>query len=126
MTGPVAGTASSTGLSPNVAAALSYLLGFITGIIFYVLEKENQYVRFHAMQSIVVFGTLFVLRIAISIIGIIPLFGWIVWILGFLVLGIIGLVLWIVLMIKAFQGQEWEVPILGKYARQYSSGASAI
>ena len=49
-------TTSSTGLQPNVAGALSYLLGIITGVLFLVIEKENRFVRFHAAQSITAFG----------------------------------------------------------------------
>ena len=50
--------------------------------------------------------------------------GWIVGLLGNMILGIVAIILWLVLMFKAFQGQEWEVPIIGKYARQYSSSAT--
>ncbi|MDP3142898.1 MAG: hypothetical protein Q8N14_02985, partial [Candidatus Omnitrophota bacterium] len=52
---------TSTGIEPKVAGLLSYLLGFITGVIFLLIEKENKFVRFHALQSIIVFGFLFVL-----------------------------------------------------------------
>lgn len=124
MTGPATGTTSSTGLAPNVAAALSYLFGIITGVVFFVLEKDNQFVRFHAMQSIIVSAVFIILSIVLRMFLIIPILGWIVGILGSMVLGIIGIILWLVLMFKAFQGQEWEVPVLGKYARQYSSAAS--
>jgi uncharacterized membrane protein len=124
MTGPATGTTSSTGLAPNVAAALSYLFGIVTGVIFFVLEKDNQFVRFHAMQSIVVSAAFIILGIVLSIFSMIPLLGWILGALASMVVGIVALVLWLVLMFKAFQGQEWEVPVLGKYARQYSSAAS--
>ena len=56
---------SSLGLDPNVAALLSYLGGFVSGIIIFVLEKDNKFVRFHAMQSLILFGALFVLQIAL-------------------------------------------------------------
>ena len=52
----------SINMQPNLAALLSYLLGFVTGLIFYLIEKDNKFVRFHAMQSILVFGALFVLH----------------------------------------------------------------
>jgi uncharacterized membrane protein len=58
---------SSTGMQPNVAALLSYVLGWITGLIFFLIEKENKFVRFHAAQSLVVFGALTVLQIALGI-----------------------------------------------------------
>lgn len=124
MSGPATSTTTSTGLAPNVAGALSYLFGIITGVIFFVLEKDNQFVRFHAMQSIIVSATFIVLSIVLSIIAMVPILGWIVGALASMVLGIVALILWLVLMFKAFQGQEWEVPILGKYARQYSSSTS--
>lgn len=124
MTGPATGTTSSTGLAPNVAAALSYLFGIVTGVIFFVLEKDNRFVRFHAMQSIVVSAAFIILGIVLSVFSMIPILGWILGALASMVVGIVALVLWLVLMFKAFQGQEWEVPVLGKYARQYSSAAS--
>jgi len=124
MSGPATSTTTSTGLAPNVAGALSYLFGIITGVIFFVLEKDNPFVRFHAMQSIIVSATFIVLSIVLSIVAMVPILGWIVGALASMVLGIVALILWLVLMFKAFQGQEWEVPIIGKYARQYSSSAS--
>lgn len=124
MTGPATGTTSSTGLAPNVAAALSYLFGIITGVVFFVLEKDNRFVRFHAMQSIVVSAAFIILGIVLSIFSMIPLLGWILGALASMVVGIVALILWLVLMFKAFQGEEWEVPVLGKYARQYSGAAS--
>ena len=86
---------TSMGMQPNLAAALSYFLGFFSGIIFYILEKENKFVRFHAMQSIIVSGILFV---AVIVVGFIPFIG------GLLVflLWIASLVLWGVMMLKAY------------------------
>ena len=124
MSGPATSTTTSTGLAPNVAGALSYLFGIITGVIFFVLEKDNQFVRFHAMQSILVNAAFIVLAIVLSIFSVIPILGWIVGLLGNMILGIVAIILWLVMMFKAFQGQEWEVPIIGKYARQYSSSAT--
>ena len=100
---------TSCGMQPNVAALLSYLLGIITGIIFYLIEKENKFVRFHAMQSLVTFGALFVLQI---ILGVIPVIGWVLLPL----VGILTLVLWILLMIKAYQGELFKLPIAGEIA----------
>ncbi|MEA2020311.1 MAG: DUF4870 domain-containing protein [Patescibacteria group bacterium] len=107
-------TSQGTGLDPNIAAALSYLFGFVTGIIFLLIEKEDRFVRFHAMQSIIVFGALF---IATTVINIIPLLGQLI----SLLLSVLGIVLWIMLMFKAYQGEEWEVPVLGKIAREQMS-----
>jgi uncharacterized membrane protein len=103
----------STGMQPNLAALLSYVLGFVTGLIFYFVEKENKYVRFHAMQSIIVFLALFVAQI---ILGMIPILGWV---LSFFIwLG--GFILWIVLMIKAYQGEYFKLPIAGDIAEKNS------
>ena len=71
---------TSMGLEPNLAGLLCYVLGWITGFIFFILEKENQFVRFHAMQSIVVFGALTVVNIVLSFI---PFVGWVIaWLLS--------------------------------------------
>ena len=116
---------SSTGLDSNIAGGLSYVLGFITGIIFLVVEKEDRYVRFHAAQSVVLSVALLVLWVAFSILGaivqVIPGLGPVLGMLLFLVWGVVGLaafILWIVLLIKAFTGNEWEVPVIGEQARR--------
>lgn len=99
-----------TGLDKNTSAALSYLLGPITGVIFLVISKDS-YVRFHAMQSIVVFGVLVVIQtvlgFTIILLQLVPL------------LTILIFVLWLLLIYKAWMGEEWEVPVLGKYARRF-------
>lgn len=102
---------TSTGLNPNTAALLSYLFGWVTGIIFFILEKDNKYVRFHALQSIIVFG---VLSVAGSILGWIPFFGWVA---GALI-GILSFILWLVLMIKAYQGEKYKIPWAGDFAEK--------
>jgi uncharacterized membrane protein len=104
---------SSLGLEANVAALFSYLLGFITGIIFYVLEKENKFVRFHAMQSIVTFGAFFVVSIAL---GIFPFVGWIL----INLLSIASVILWVLLMIKAYNGEYFKLPVAGDIAEKNS------
>jgi uncharacterized membrane protein len=105
---------TSTGLEENVAGLLCYLLGFITGILFFVLEKENTFVRFHAMQSIITFGTIFVLSF---ILGFIPIIGWIL----ALLLPFVALILWIILMVKAYQGARYKLPIVGDIAEKQVS-----
>jgi uncharacterized membrane protein len=104
---------TSTGMQPNVAALLSYLLGFITGIIFYLIEKENKFVRFHAMQSIVTFGAFFILGFVLAVI---PVVGWVL----MPVLWIIEVILWILLMIKSYQGELFKLPIAGDIAEKNS------
>ena len=102
---------SSTGIQPNVAALLSYVLGWITGLVFYLIEKENKFVRFHAFQSIVVFGGFTVLTIVLTLI---PVVGWML-----LPVAYIGeLVLWVVLLIKAYQGEKFKLPVAGDMAEK--------
>jgi uncharacterized membrane protein len=112
----------STGLAPNVAGALAYLLGPITGVLFLVIEKENRFVRFHAAQSITVGIVTIALAIGLSLLGsvlaFIPVLGWIAALLLTLVLGFGSFVLWLLLMWRASQGKEWEVPVAGAFARR--------
>ena len=112
--------ATGTGLSENVAACLSYALGWITGIIFYLID-QRPYVRFHAAQSIVTFGGLHLIRIVLGMIfGIGFLYGGFGgWGIGWMLIACVGLlsfVLWIVLMVKAFQGERFMVPVAGDIA----------
>ncbi len=100
---------SSTGLDENVGGLLAYILGFITGIIFLVIEKENEKIRFHAMQSTITFGALFVISL---IVNFIPIIG----ILISMILAPLSIVLWIILMVKAYQGERYHLPIAGKMA----------
>ncbi len=102
---------TSLGMKPNMAALLSYLAGLLTGIIFYLLEKENKFVRFHAMQSIMTFGFFFVLNI---VLGFVPVVGWSLMPL----VGIVQLIVWIVLMVKAYQGERFKLPIVGDMAEK--------
>lgn len=95
----------------NLMAALTYLLGFITGIAFLMIEKDNSYVRFHAMQSTITFGGIFLLGI---VLGFIPIIGLI---LGGLI-GPVSLILWIVLMYKAYSGERFKLPYIGEMAEK--------
>lgn len=97
---------SSTGMDENIAALLSYLAGIITGILFYVLEKESDFVKFHALQSMFAFGGLFVLNV---VLGMIPIIGWAVGLL----LNVVMVVVWILCMVKAFQGERYKLPWVG-------------
>lgn len=95
----------------NLMALLTYLFGFITGIVFIVVEKKDNFIRFHAFQSTILFGGLFVVQM---VLGFIPILGMIVSFL--LILG--GFVLWIVLMIKAYQGERFMLPVIGEMAEK--------
>jgi uncharacterized membrane protein len=98
---------TSTGLRENIAGLLCYVLGWVSGIIFLLIEPENTFVRFHAIQSIYVFGTL---TIAGIILGWIPVIGVLIWIVTF--------ILWIVLMVKAYQGTRYKVAWAGNLAER--------
>lgn len=102
---------SSTGLDGNIAALLSYLGTIVTGIIFLLLEKDSRYVKFHAMQSIVLSIAYFVISL---ILRYIPFIGGI---LGTL-FGLAGLAIWIVLMVKAYQGETFKFPVAGDIAEK--------
>ena len=95
----------------NMMGAVAYLLGFVTGIILLLVEKENKFVRFHAMQSTITFGALFVLGM---VLGFIPIIGWFIGIL----LGPVELILWVVLMWKAFSGEMFKLPVVGEMAEK--------
>ena len=116
------GGTTSTGLPANVAGALAYVLGPITGVIFYVLERENRFVRFHAAQSIAVSCVMFVVGIVLaivsSILGFVPILGWLIAMLLSVGLWLISFVLWLFLMWQAYQGHEWEAPFAGVFARR--------
>ena len=101
---------TSTGLDANVAAALSYLVGFVTGIIFLLVEKENKFVRFHAMQSTLVFVGIVAIDILLQIV---PILGALV--VVFVVIPV-SAVLWLLLMYKAYQGEEFKLPLVGQMA----------
>ena len=115
--------AQHSGLSQNTAALLSYLFGWLTGIIFFLID-ERPYVRFHAAQSIITFGGIHIVK---SILGMALGVGWWygrwrhvrhagpAWPLISLI-GIVSLVLWIVLMVKAYQGQKLKLPLAGELA----------
>jgi len=99
---------TSMGLDENVAGLLCYVLGWISGFVFLLLEKDNKFVRFHAIQSCIVFGIITVLLI---------LFNLIFWVLG-LIIWILTILLWIFLMYKAYQGERYKVVWVGDYVEK--------
>ncbi len=98
-------------INENTEAALTYLVGFFTGIFFLLVEKKSPFIRFHAWQSTITFGLLLVIYI---ILGFLPIFG------AFLanLLDLVGLVLWLFLMWKAYQGEQYHLPYLGNLAEK--------
>lgn len=108
-------TKTSLGLDENIECALCYVLGFVTGIIFFIMEKDNKIVKFHAMQSIITFLLVFVIS----------------WILpamfyassSYVMIGMVsslislaGFILWLILIMKAYQGEMFKLPIIGDIA----------
>ncbi len=100
---------SSTGLDENVAGLLCYVLGWVSGLVFFLIETESKFVRFHAIQSILVFGAIMVAGI---VLGWIPVIGW--------VIGLLGFVLWIILIIRAYQGVKFKLPWSGDLAEKWA------
>lgn len=115
---PYAVPTTNSGLQENVAGLLCYLLGWLTGIIFLLIDKRP-FVRFHAAQSIVVFGALFILRMIVrfAFVGGAYFGFWAFSALLSWVIGLITLVAWVVLMIFAYQGKRYEVPIAAGIAK---------
>lgn len=103
---------TTSGMDENVAGALAYSLGWITGAALLLTEPANRFVRFHALQSVIVFGGLSLIWfVAVSI----PLLGWVV---AFIVIPPLSAVLWLMLMYKAYQGQRFKLPFAGDIAEQ--------
>lgn len=118
---PVSNAPATSGIDENVAGLLSYALGWVTGIIFLLIDKRP-FVRFHAAQSIVVFGGLTVISIGLGMIGAMTggLFGHgLFWSLIALT-RLVGFVLWILLMIKAYQHEMFKVPIAAPIAEGFA------
>ncbi len=97
---------SSTGMEENVAGLLCYVAGWITGLIFFLIEKDSKFVKFHAMQSIITF-------VAVVILCWIPFVN--------IIVGILALVLWILLMVKVYQGEKFKLPVIGDLAEKWSA-----
>ena len=107
----VVASPSSDGLAENVAGLLCYAVGWITGIIFLLIDKRP-FVKFHAAQSIVVFGALTIFRIGVGMIfGVSGLVGFGLWAALSMLIGLAAFVLWILLMVKAYQHQLFKLPI---------------
>ena len=130
---PVQTTKSSTGLDENIAALLSYVFGWVSGLIFFLIEKDSRLVRFHAMQSLLlnvaalIFGigiwviSVVVLIITSQISGLLSsLLSVVLGLLGFAIL--IGLLIAVIMcLIKAYQGQYFKLPVIGNFAEKFSA-----
>jgi uncharacterized membrane protein len=116
---------SSTGLDPNLAAALSYLAGPFSGVLILLVERANGYVRFHAWQSILGLGGLGLLSVATLVLSFLTLllspFIFTVMYRFSEVVAILWVVVWLVCLVKAFTGSQWEMPVAGRYAARLAS-----
>ena len=130
---PVQAGKSSTGLDENIAALLSYVFGWVSGLIFFLIEKDSRLVRFHAMQSLL-FNVL---------VGVVAIALWIVLFIVFMiaaqlssalatVLSLVSILVWgvfllailagfILCLVKAFQGQYFKLPVIGNFAEKFSA-----
>lgn len=102
---------AETQSNENLMGALTYLLVFITGIVFLVIEKKSQFIRFHAMQSTIFFAGAFVVNTGV---GFVPFLN----LLAVPLLGMAEFVIWIVLMWKAFNGEKYKLPYVGELAEK--------
>lgn len=105
-------TKTSMGLDENIAGLLCYVVGWVSGLIFILLEQENKFVRFHATQSIIVFG---IYTVVTGVLGWIPFVGY--FFIG--VFSVIAFILWVVLMLKAYQSVKYKLPWAGDVAERW-------
>jgi len=122
--GPVAGApapATTGGMTDNVAGMLAYVT-IIPAIVFLVMEPYNKsrFVRFHSFQCIFFHVAWFALWIALSIVAHIPVLGWLT-ILIWPLIGLAGLIIWIILLLKANQGQMYKLPVIGDMAEKQAN-----
>lgn len=96
------------GLGENIEGALAYLLGFVSGIVLFILEEDNRFVRFHALQSTIIFLGLFIVGM---ILGLLPFFG--------IIVGLVAFIAWIVGMVKAYRGKYYKFPVVGDIAEDH-------
>jgi uncharacterized membrane protein len=102
---------TSTGLKDNVAGVLCYVLGWVSGIVFLIMEPNNKFIKFHAYQSIVVFGAI---TVALLILTWIPYIG----IVFGSIIGAAAFILWLVLMYLAYQEKKYKLPWAGDFAEK--------
>ncbi len=122
---------SSTGLEENIAALLAYILGWISGLVFLLIEKDSKLVRFHAMQSIilnvcaiVIYVVFWVISLILMVIvsqvsGALSSIVWLLSLLVFLAVGAVVVVAWVMCLIKAYQSQFFKLPVIGNFAEKF-------
>jgi len=130
---PVQATKSSTGLDENIAALLSYVFGWVSGLIFFLIEKDSRLVRFHAMQSLILNGVAIVFGIALWIVSVVllivtsqisGLISTLISLVTTLLLFVffVGILIAVIMcLIKAYQGQYFKLPVVGNFAEKFSA-----
>ncbi|HUP01762.1 MAG TPA: DUF4870 domain-containing protein [Gemmatimonadota bacterium] len=115
-------------MDPKLAGLLCYILGIITGLIFFFIEKTHSVVRFHAAQSILFGGASIILWIVLTVVGLV--LGSISWQLGN-IFGLLSLlvwlglfIVWVVLLIKGYSGEKWKLPLVGDMAERLAAGGA--
>ena len=93
------------GLEENAGGAVAYIFGWVTGLVFLLMEKENKFVRFHAMQSLIFFAGLQIMLMT-PLVVFLPL------------MAPLAFVVWLVCIFKAYNGEEFELPVVGQFARK--------
>lgn len=115
---------TSSGLQENVASLLCYLFTWLSGLIFLLIEKENRTVRFHAIQSLCLCVVAVVLFIVVAILtAILGAIATALALIGTLLWAVVGIgifVIWILLMVRAYQGNLWKLPIVGEMAAKWA------
>ncbi len=110
---------TSLGMDQNIEAFLSYLLGFITGIIFLVAERKNKFVKVHAAQSTIWFLLLFIVSVILGMFSMIPFIGFLVMFFNFL-LFLLSIGTWIWLMVATYKGGDPAIPVIRKIAEDFA------
>ncbi len=124
---------SSTGLEENIAALLTYVFGWISGLVFYLIEKDSKLVRFHAMQSILLGVVIAVVMVALWIVSFLlvlmmaalpDIMGTLMGLLAsllWLVFSVAILIAWILCLVRAYQGQFFKLPVIGNMAEKIAN-----
>lgn len=110
---------TSTGLDPKIAGLLAYLVGWVSGLVLFLVEKEHLEVRFHAAQSILLSIAFAVVYVVLTILGFIPILGFVFWLVSLLV-GLAGFGLWIYLLVQGYNLTHVRLPVVGRMAEQWA------
>jgi uncharacterized membrane protein len=105
---------TSVGLPENIAGVLCYVAGWVSGLIFILIEPANRTVRFHAFQSVMVFGFL---NLAYFVVYFVPVIDWM---LNIIIFGA-TVIFWVVAVVKTYQGQKWRLPLIGRLAERWAA-----